>query len=198
MRVDVEFSESNISYALTLRDDIKIVVQKTNNIYTAYLILVSFFIHEYTHILRARNGNFKYINSNYYLNPEEMIAFHNQLSIESLLRKKDFKSCVEWFVSNNIHDRHIKNRFYNGIMRLHKKANLWYNTKKEFIMNKEIENSLRGFDSDMEKWEQSFGRQVQGLAEEERIEALQKFKTTIEEMRNSVIRQLEEYTKTKV
>lgn len=185
------------SHAHTTQKGMNIYVEKTDNYKKVYLILTTLFIHEYTHILRIRENLFRYRGNNYYLNPEEMIAFHNQLSVESCILKKDFNIIVSKYARQNIPNEKIRTRFYNGIIRLHKKGNLWYNTKKEFVMNKEIEDSIKRFDEDMVIWRESLGKQVCLLPEDKKQEALLEFYKTVEDMRNSILKQLEEYSKRK-
>lgn len=156
--VNVEFTSNEQSNANVEGNNINIFLQKSDNYKTILMIIVSFFAHEYTHFIRSKSKTYNYSirkpknDYEYFLNPEEMIAFHNQLVIESFFRNILFKKCLEQFIKGNIKDENVARRFRKGVIVL--------NTTTKFVPLKshnveisiEIKNNLYRMSKYLEKW----------------------------------------------
>lgn len=104
----------------------------------------------------------------YFLDPEEMIALYNQITIESILRKTPFEVCLRYYIENYINniipikDDAFLNRFRNGLTRLNiiGKGKLWYTKTMDIDIKTTLEQSLEKLDSDVDLWSSLINRQL--------------------------------------
>jgi len=148
--VKVFFIESEYDRSANIDGlSVNIIINSKLSLPTQYLSLITSIIHEYTHISRImlnRYKNPKYSQNtfyNYFLSPEEMIAYYNMILVESIMRKCSFENMLKHYVDTEIIPRtnlNVGARFTKGIIKIKlKKKTLWYNE----IMNKqELNNRL--------------------------------------------------------
>lgn len=192
------------SYAATKDKKIILFIDKRKNFNTIYLLVVTLFVHELTHLIRIHFNKFKHLHlstknmKDYFLDSEEMIALYNQIVIESIFRKTSFEKCLNYYIENYINniiiikDNSFLNRFRNGIMRLNTigKGKLWYNKIMEVNMTKTLEQSLEKFDEDMEIWWGSINRQIFNIEPEQQEAKLEEYRQYMREMRENIIKEL--------
>lgn len=185
-------------YAFYTNRTLTVSLKESDNIQTQYLMFLVMYTHEMTHYKRIQLKKFKSsfpIPNNfkeYILDPEELIAFYNQIYIDSIIRRISFLECLSYYINNFIkiktNDESVIIRFYKGMTTL-----LKYNNERLMNMNSDSYKSLEQFDKDMELWMGSIARSAMGVAPELREEYVREKQRQIQLMRLDIIKQLEDY-----
>jgi hypothetical protein len=185
-------------YAFFNENKINICINNKHDVRTQFLMMYSMFTHEYTHLIRI-NLN-KYSSPfptpktayEYFLNPEEMISFYNQILVESIIRKCSFLKCLEYYINNYLKNKNcsenIIKRFYNGLYKLY-----ILNKKGLMHMNASSYKSLEQYDIEMQSYEGSLARSAMGIPPEQRDVYIAEKRRQLMIMREEFIKTLEHY-----
>lgn len=200
MSIIIKTSENGVCSFIS-EEDIIIHVDKKLSIPTSFSTCVVLTIHELTHLSRKHIKKFKHSAipigdmSNYFLHPEEMLAFYNSIIVDSYTRNTSFERTLNYYIINYVqkitNSQNVIIRFRRGMTMLHERyGTLVYNI---YMTKDNIKEAIEQVERQFNDYIYSIGKHaIMSVPPEQRDEYVREQVLRIEELKRQTIQRIEE------